>query len=352
MKKLFIIAIILSVGCSKKHSPVSNNNTKQHSTISTVAGLGGPPGYDIGLTVDGAGNIYIADSYHNKISRINSAGIMSTIAGNGTQGYSGDGGLATSCELYQPTGVAADANGNIFIADYGNNRIRVVNASGIISTFAGNGIQGYGGDGGAAISCELYSPRCVAVDNLDNVYIGDTKNNRVRVVNTSGIVNSFAGNGLSGVGGNGGAATAAQITQPLGIAVDKAGNVYISDPTGMVVRVVNTSGIINTFAGNRAGGYIGDSVAATSTELNAPKGIAVDKNGNVYIADTYNNRIRKVNTSGIITTIAGNGIGNTSGDGGPATAAEISNPDGVAVDDSGNIYISTVGDGRIRKISY
>ena len=352
MKKLFLVAVILLVGCSKKHTQVPTNTTKDHSIISTIAGLGNPPGYDIGLAVDGSGNVYIADSYHNRISKINSSGVISTIVGNGTQGYGGDGGLATACKLYQPTGVAVDRSGNIYIADYGNNRIRVVNASGIINTFAGNGSQGYSGDGGAAISCELYSPRCVAVDSLGNVFIGDTKNNRVRIVNTSGIINSFAGNGLGGVGGNGGPATLAQITEPLGVAIDRTGNVYITDPTGNVVREVNTSGNISTVARDRAGGYTGDSVTATSTELFAPKGIAVDKSGDIYIADQFNNRIRKVSTSGIITTIAGNGSGNYSGDGGPATAAEISNPDGIAVDDSGNIYISTVGDSRIRKISH
>ncbi|NCX95569.1 MAG: hypothetical protein EBX41_04010, partial [Chitinophagia bacterium] len=285
------------------------------------------------------------------------AQIITTIAGNGSGGYSGDGGAATAASLNEPKGVAVDASANVYIADCFNNRIRKVNTSGIISTIAGNGSAGYSGDGGAATAASLSLPKGVAVDASGNVYFPDQNNNRIRKVNTSGVISTIAGNGSLGYSGDGGAATAASLSGPYGVAVDASGNVYIADCFNNRIRKVNTSGVISTIAGNGyhdstgRGGYGGDGGAATAASLNYPIGVAVDASGNVYIADYNNKRIRKVNTSGIISTIAGNGSPGYSGDGGAATAASFNYSEGVAVDASGNVYIADSYDNRIRKVT-
>jgi len=300
--------------------------------------------------------------------------IITTFAGNGygadafSGGYSGDGGPATTAELYSPEDIGVDASGNVYIADAINNLIRIVNTSGTINTFAGNGYGagvfsgGYSGDGGPATAAELYSPQDIALDASGNIYIADAGNNLIRMVNTSGIISTFAGNynESGGYSGDGGPATAAQISSPYGIAADASGNIYIADTYNSLVRIVNTSGIISTFAGIASGaedetnaGYSGDGGPATAAELNYPWGVTVDASGNVYIADEQNNLIRIVNTSGIINTFAGNydeGAG-YSGDGGPATAAKFSYPTGVAVDASGNVYIADAGNNLIRGVN-
>ncbi|MGP8217270.1 MAG: T9SS type A sorting domain-containing protein [Bacteroidia bacterium] len=290
------------------------------------------------------------------------AQIISTIAGNGSQGYTGDGGQATAAELYGPTGVAIDASGNIYIADYENDRIRKVNTSGIISTFAGTGTAGSSGDGGNATAAELYEPMEVAIDIAGNVYIADYGNNRIRKVNTSGIISTIAGNGTAGSTGNGGNATAAELNSPMGVAVDVYGNIYIADYNNNIIRIVNSSGIIKTIAGTGTGGlsgnYNGDGIAATAANLDEPGAVSLDASGNIYISDFLNNRIREINTSGIINTVAGNGTANYSGDGGPATAAEINlwaafnyRGGGVVVDASNNIYIGDYDNSRLRKVN-
>jgi len=308
--------------------------------------------YPYGVAVDGSGNIYIADQSNNCIRKVNTSGVITTIAGNGTPGYSGDGGAATAAELSYPTGVAVDGSGNIYIADYGNSRLRKVNSSGVITTFAGNGTIGYSGDGGAATAAELYYPYGVAVDGSGNLYIADQYNNRIRKVNTSGVITTIAGNGTYGYGGDGGAATAAELGGPTGVAVDGSGNIYIADYGYSRIRKVNTSGVITTLAGNGTAAYSGDGGAATAAELAYPYGVAVDESGNIYIADYGNCRIRKVNSSGVITTLAGNGTPGYTGDGGAATAAELNAPMGVAVDGSGNIlYIADCSNNRLRRVT-
>jgi hypothetical protein len=285
-----------------------------------------------------------------------SAGIINTVAGDGIAGYSGDGGAATSAELNVPYGVAVDNAGNIYIADYGNERIRKVTAStGKISTVAGNGTVGYGGDGGPATSAKLDSPTGVALDGAGNIYIADLGNHRIRKVTVStGIISTAAGNGTQGYSGDGGPATSAELYYATGVAADSAGNIYIGDEVNERVRKVTAStGIINTVAGDGVGGYSGDGGPATSAELNAPSGVAVDTAGNIYIADISNNRIRKVTVStGIISTVAGNGTAGYSGDGGPATNAELNNPSGVAVDTVGKIYIGDTNNNRIRAVTH
>jgi len=280
------------------------------------------------------------------------AQIISTIAGNGTQNYSGDGGAATAAELNFPTATAVDAGGNVYIADFDNNRIRAVNIfSGKISTFAGTGSSGFSGDGGPATSAELYLPIGVTVDSYGNLYIADFFNNRVRkVIRSTGKIITIAGNGTSGYSGDGGPATSAELNSPTGVTVDNLGNVYIADFYENRVRKVNAAGIISTFAGNGTAGFSGDGGPATSAELNSPSVVALDGSGNVYIADTHNNRIRIVNSAGTINTFAGNGTAGFSGDGGLATAAEMINPTGVAVDILGNVYIADLDNNRIREV--
>jgi trimeric autotransporter adhesin len=337
----------------------------QTYTITTIAGNGtwgyngdGGPATAAelnspwGVTVDMVGNTYIADRGNNCIRKINTSGIISTIAGNGTSGYSGDGGAATAAELGPTWAVAVDISGNLYIADYNNNRIRKVNSSGIISTFAGGG---FGGDGGPATSAQLNNPSGIAIDKNGNIYIADLSDYRIRKVNNSGIISTVAGNGTQSYSGDGGPATSAELFWPEGVALDTSGNIYISDYGIYRVRKVNAAGTITTIAGNGTPGYTGDGGTATAAEVNALGYVCTDNTGNVYIADYGSERIRKVNPSGVINSIAGdgysNGGGGYSGDGGPALLAELNEPQGVAADDAGNIYVADYYNARIRKLT-
>jgi len=304
----------------------------------------------IGVAIDAAGNIYIADT-NNLIRKVDTSGIITTVAGNGSYSFSGDGGPATSAALGNPTGVAVDASGNLYIADTQNDRVRKVDNSGIITTVAGNGNYAsiYTGDGGPATSAMIY-PKGVAVDASGNLYIAETTDNRILKVDKSGIITTVAGySSTVGYGGDGGPATRAMLNYPLGVAVDTFGNLYIADTGNNCVRKVDTYGIITTVAGYWAKGYSGDHGPATHAMLNYPTSVAVDASGNLYIADLKNYRVRKVDTSGTITTVAGNGIPNYSGDGGPAVYAELGYPYGVAVDTFGNLYI--IDTNAIRKVT-
>jgi hypothetical protein len=216
------------------------------------------------------------------------------VAGNGTNGCSGDGSPAANAELFWPAGVAVDASGNLFIADGGNNRIREVGTNGIITTVAGNGTRGYSGHGGPATNAELGLPQGVAVDASGNLFIADTYNMRIRKVGTDGIITTVAGNGTLGYSGDGGAATNAELEYPWGVAVDASGILFIADSSNNRIREVGTDGIITTVAGNGTNGYFGDGGAATNAELSDPYGVAVDASGNLFIADTDNERIREV----------------------------------------------------------
>ena len=313
----------------------------------TVAELNQPQG----VTIDGSGNVYIADIGNNVIRKVNTSGIINTIAGNGTAGYSGDGGPATAAELSSPECIALDGSGNMYIADFENNVIRKVNTAGIISTIAGNGSTGYSGDGGPATAAELSQPGFVTIDGSGNMLIADVNNDVIRKVNTSGIISTVAGMVPGGYSGDGGPATAAQLNGPTNIAVDSNGNMYITDLGNHVIRKVTASGIISTIAGNGTQGYSGDGGPATSATLYYPWGIAVDGSGNVYFSDDHNYRVRKVNTSGIISTVAGNGTQGYSGDDGAATAAELNYLAGITIDSAGNLYIADAGNSRIRKVS-
>lgn len=341
---------------SVSRDTVSNNSGKIFTFAGTgtfgYSGDGGPDtaaqlAAPFGVTVDASGNVYIADSQNERIRKVNTNGIISTIAGNGKAGFSGDGGPATAAEFEFPQGIAVDASGNVYISDYDNQRIRKVNVSGIISTIVGNGTAGYSGDGGTASSAEINNPYGLAIDGSGNLYIADGGNGRIRKVNTSGIISTVAGNGTGGYSGDGGQATIAAIGSVQGVAVDGSGNIYIADFGDNVIRKVNASGIISTVAGNGGlGGYSGDGELATAAELNNPSDVVVDGSGNVYIADQSNLRIRKVNTSDIISTYAGGG--SSKGDGGLATAAGINLPQGLGLDNKGNLYIAELYGNDIR----
>ena len=311
--------------------------------------------YPWALSADIDGNVYIADYYNNRIRKVNSAGIITTLAGTGLGmtgegGYSGDGGAASLAQLNHPSGLSADINGNVYIGDQNNHRIRIVNSAGIVSTFAGTGSQGYGGDGGAASLAQLNHPSGLSADISGNLYIADTSNNRIRKVNSAGIVTTLVGTGTAGYGGDGGAASLSQLNSPTELSADINGNVYIADWGNERIRKVNSAGIVTTFAGNGISGFNGDGVAATAAQLNQPWGVSADINGNVYIADQYNHRIRKVNSAGIITTFAGTGSWGYSGDGGAASLAQLKFPAGASADISGNVYIADLYSQRIRKV--
>jgi uncharacterized protein (TIGR03437 family) len=298
-----------------------------------------------GVAVDSAGNVYIADSGNNRIRKV-SGGVIATVAGNGTPGFSGDTGPATSAQLNGPAGLAVDSAGDLYIADHNNFRIRMV-SNGVIATVAGDGTGGSSGDDIPATSAQLY-PSYLAVDSAGNLYIASTFDTRIRQV-ANGVITTLAGNGTAGFSGDNGPATSAQLFSPAGVAVDSAGNLYIADTNNHRVRKV-ANGVITTVAGNGNGGFSGDSGPATNAQLYFPAGIAVDAAGNLYIADTFNYRIRKV-SGGAITTVAGNGIPGFSGDNGPATSAQLNSPQGVAIDSAGNLYIADALDNRIRKVS-
>ncbi len=302
------------------------------------------------IAVDALGNVYITDSGNNRVRKVNTSGVISNFAGTNSAGFSGDGGAATSAQLNSPRGIAIDASGNIYISDYGNNRIRKVNTSGIISTIVGTGIAGFSGDGSTAINAQINNPLGLAVDASGNLYISDYVNQRIRKVNTVGIISTFAGTGVSGFNGDGGVATATQLFGPCGVAVDVAGKVYIADYFNWRIRIVNLAGVISTFAGTGVGGFSGDGGLATNAQLAAPAGIAVDPSNNFYVADRNNNRIRKINPAGIISTIAGTGVAGFSGDGNTATSAKLNNPVAVNFDASGNVYFADIINNRIREL--
>jgi sugar lactone lactonase YvrE len=322
--------------------------------ISTVAA--GSLNHPTSVAVDGAGNLLICDQANNRIRKVAPNGIVSTAAGSGVGGFWGDGMPATNAEMF-PEAIAVDAAANIYIADRPNARIRKVNTAGIINTVVGNGTVGFFGEGIPATNAMIYDSRTVAVDGAGNIFIADAQNNVIRKVNTAGFISTVGGSRTAGFLGDGGTATDAQLNYPSHIAVDTKGNIFFADTKNKRVRKIDASGMITTFAGNGSDGYSGDNGPATNASLDSAGGIAEDAYGNVYIADSWNNRIRMVDKFGTITTVAGLGPtgfggGAWTGDGGPATAAQLNFPDGLSIGCGGQLYIADYFNNVVRVISH
>jgi hypothetical protein len=353
----------------------SVNQTKAQ-IITTIAGTGGStfsgenvsaitagipnPG---GGKFDKHGNYYFVDGVNShRVRRITPLGIISSVAGNGMAGFAGDGGPATSARLNGPTGIALDTFGNIYVSDGQNNRIRRIDKlTGVISTVAGTGVGGFGPDGVMATASMIWGPSDICIDRLNNIYIADGVNSRVRKISSTGIISTVAGIMTAGYSGDYGPATNAQLGLPSGVAVDDTGNIFIADNgTGSsCIRKVDISGIITTFAGNGASSYVTDGIPATVAQI-CPNKICCDSVNNLFVSDRYNNRVYKIDVfTNLLTCIAGIGVVGDSGDGGPATSATLNYPSGVAVDACGNLYVPTVGSvsvvgsgRRIRKVTF
>ncbi|MGH8896178.1 MAG: NHL repeat-containing protein [Egibacteraceae bacterium] len=306
------------------------------------------------LAVAADGTLYIAERGNDRVRKVDPSGTITTVAGTGVQGFSGDGGPATAANLYYPYGVTVDTDGTLYIAEWGNNRVRKVNSSGTITTVAGTGTQGFSGDSGPATAANLSGPDGVAIAADGNLYITEVileeDNHRVRKVDHSGTIITVAGTGIRGFSGDGGPATAANLFSPIGVAVTTDGALYIADADNCRVRKVDYSGTIITVAGTGTCGFSGDGGPATAANLDNPADIAVTADGTLYIADSSNHRVRKVDLSGTITTVAGTGTQGFSGDRGPATAANLSGPDGVAIAADGTLYIADSSNHRVRKV--
>jgi sugar lactone lactonase YvrE len=385
--------------------------------VTRVAGIGGANGFSgdgggalsaqfagpASVALDAAGNVYVSDSGNARIRKVDTSGNITTVAGSGNFGFSGDGGQATGARLSTQTAVATDAAGNLYITDVMNARIRKVNTAGIITTVAGSGTQGYSGDNGPAVSAALRSPSEVAVDGAGNLYIADRGNSRIRKVNAAGIITTVAGTGTSGYTGDGGPAADAEVSDPGSLALDAAGDLFLTDDENQVVREVSVSGIIETIVGNGVQGYTSDGGPATGASLfgpcalgldvtgalyiaecesarirkvsasgiigtlvggnvrdggpapfgalNQPSAVVRDNAGNTYVADSMNNRVREITAAGVILTVAGTGVTGYSGDGGPAINARLNLPQGLALDAAGNLYIADTENFCIRKVN-
>ena len=341
----------------------------QQPVITTIAGTGElafsvdgglatstPLVHPLAIAIGPGGEIYLAEG--NRIREIRLDGHIVTLAGTGEAGFSGDGGQAQLAQLNSPQGLAIDSGGDVYIADSLNHAVRRVGRDGVITTIAGNGNAGYSGDGGDAAKAQLNLPVGVAIGFADRILIADTGNNRVREIDANGAIRTIAGTGEAGYRGDGGLATFALLNAPTGLAFDSEGNLYIADSLNERVRKVDAASVIVTAAGNGTAGFAGDDGPATEASLDlAPnplegsgQGVAVDTKGNLYIADAQNHRVRRVDLRGTISTIAGTGAIGGSGDGGAAVRAELHLPLGVAVDVYGAVYVADAKDNRLRVI--
>jgi sugar lactone lactonase YvrE len=298
---------------------------------------------------DSRGTVYVADTLNHRIRKVGADGTIATIAGTGQEGFSGDNGPGSNAMIAFPRGLATDLRGNLYIADSGNFRVRRLAPDGTITTFAGSGIDGFSGDGGPATLAQMRMPRGLATDSAGNVYIADSWNYRIRRVDLNGVIQTIAGTGENGYSGDGGRAAVAALGFVQALAVDSSLNIYVSDALNHVVRRINAAGIIQTVAGNGSGGWAGDGGNAAAAQLNYPRGLALDPPGNLYVADSANNRIRQVSTSGTIKTVAGTGEAGFGGDSQSALSAKLNYPYGLAGNSGGNIYVGDLRNYRIRQ---
>ena len=356
MKKINLLITVLCIGlCSALSSSAQN--------IYTFAGISGPAGYSgdggystmamlfgpSGIQTDTAGNVYFCDSRNNVIRKVTTAGMISTIAGNGTAGYSGDAGPAIAASLNRPAGLAIDMMGNIFFSDAGNNVIRMINGAGMINTVAGDGTAGYSGDGGSALTAQLRGPAGLVITPNHMIIFADSRNNVIRMIDSAGTINTIAGDGTAGYIGDGGPAGLAEFSRPSGVVAGPGRKLYIADARNNVVRMIDSMGMIHTYAGNGTSGYSGDGGSATAANLHTPGSLFLDMMGNLYIGDS-SNTVRVVHPNDTIATFAGTGVAGYSGDGGPATLAKFTLVNGITMDHLGNMYISTFGNNVIRRI--
>ena len=328
----------------------------------TVFGFSGAGGaatsakmnYTFSVVVDKGGNVYTSDEFNDVIWKINTAGVISLFAGNGVLGYTGDGGQATGAELYHPLWLSLDNAGNLYFLDQNATCVRKVDGSGVITTiipYTSITDQPPTGDGGPLSAATFTTITSFVPDNAGNFYISDNFAGEIRKVNASGIITTIAGTGVPGFSGDGGPATSAQLKAPYQVSFDQAGNIYIPDVGNNRIRKIDAAGIITTVAGNGTVGSSGDGGPAVNAEFYGAWQVIFDNSGNMYIADAANNRVRKVNTTGIISDYAGTGVYGYSGDGGPATAAEMTNISGIALDNGGNLYIADEQNYVIRKVN-
>ncbi|MFN0105976.1 MAG: SMP-30/gluconolactonase/LRE family protein [Bryobacteraceae bacterium] len=333
----------------------------QYYVISTVAGNGQVQFSDGGgaatsarlitpryAAADAAGNVFVSDNYYHQVFQISAGGTITVAAGTGRQGFSGDGGRATAAQLDGPAGLAVDNGGNLYIADSANSRIRKVSADGVITTVAGNGRAGVEGDGGMATAAAVGGPLGITVDAAGNLYISQSGNHVVRRVGADGAISRFAGTGAAGFSGDGGAATAAMLFNPQGVKADGAGNVYVADNQNHRIRRITPQGTISTVAGNGTIRFAGDGAAATLASLSGPADVAIDSNNNLYISDLLNGRVRMVNAAGVISTVAGGG---GSLQNGPALQASLPAPTGLAIDSTGRLIVAVNFARQVRRVA-
>jgi sugar lactone lactonase YvrE len=339
----------------------------QTGALVTVAGTGAPGGagdggaaaaaqvdYVYATAVDTAGNVYVADTANQRVRKFTPGGEITTVIGTGIEGSAGLGGPGVSAQLSFPHGIAADSAGNIYVSDSGNFRVVKLSPDGTLTAFAGNGTRGYSGDGGPAVDAQLRMPRGLAADARGNVYIADSWNFRLRKVDANGSIATVAGTGANGYSGDGGPAASAALGFLEAVAVDDRTNtIYVSDPLNSVVRAIDAAGgQIRTVAGTGVQGFAGDAGPAIAAQLHFPRGLAVDSSGNLYIADSFNNRLRKVDASGNITTVAGNSVAGYAGDFLPAAQSAMYHPYGLAADRRGNLYASDLLNYMVREVLF
>ncbi len=305
------------------------------------------------IAFDKAGNAYVADTLNQRIRKIDAGGTITTVAGNGTEGFAGDGGPAFQAALNQPHGVAVDSSGNLYIADSANHRIRRVDRQGVITTVAGNGTPDATGDDGPARAATVKDPKTLATDAADkNLYIADTGNNRVRRIDlTTGVITTVAGVTKAGAEGDGGPSAKAQLNSPRGLWLTGDGTLYIADTDNHRIRRVDTGGTITSVAGTGVAGYSGDGGPAAQAQLNDPRAVVADGTGNIYVGEELGQRIRRIDPAGTITTIAGNGSPGFAGDGGPSSAAQLDHLRALSLDPDGSLWVADTFNNRVRVIS-